>query len=105
MSEEVYQQIYVLFDKVDGEFGTTMEMLPNDEMASIAFAKTVAFSNVVAEEFQMLRVASFNIKTGEVVPCPHVQIEKNQEVYERALQVLKSRDEHIKQVEAENSSN
>lgn len=97
--------LYGLFDVVDGEFSTGFDTFVNDEAASIGFAKTMAFSNVVEAEFQMYRIGTINMKTGEIMPCPRFLIEKNEEVYERAKVALNSKKdskESPEKVEAKN---
>lgn len=96
MEERLVCGVYCIHSKVDGSFGETLEVFPDDEAAGIAFAKTVAYSYVVRDEYDMYRIGEFDLRTGDIVPCPHVKIEYNEEVYSRAAAVLKKRDEEIK---------
>lgn len=92
--------LYALFDTVGKQYQETLEVYPDDEKASVAFAKTVAFSNVVKEEFAMYRIGYMNLTTGELRSCPPSLIPCDEAVYSRAVAVLRKRDE----VEEENKA-
>ena len=90
--ENEMQGLYGLFDSIDGEFNTGFEVYSSDEAAALAFAKTAAYSRIVPEEFQLRRIGSVNLKTGEIFAFPPVVVEFDSNTYQKCLSLYKDKE-------------